>query len=242
MIIDDVDVDVSLYGERSSLTCQDIIHEPFLFGGRCQPPPPPPPPPQQRPGADSCLCPGLGRLSSAWQAAGGSSMRRRKFNYSRCCPLCKQDKSQWCGQLRLKTALSACRRPRLQPSFASPPWMIFIHPASARTRRWKENQRSGGKTRLMASDLNVWNKSAAVKTGNRTETLQRDGIIKGGSGLNEITSGLMHPAATRQMHIQAREAVCTFYSCFFLLLFDREKLTLVTDIKARLEMSCDHLM
>jgi len=47
--------------------------------------------------------PGKGRLSSAWQAAGGPSMRRRKLNYRSCCPLCKQDKSQWYGQLHLNT-------------------------------------------------------------------------------------------------------------------------------------------
>lgn len=55
------------------------------------------------PGPSPACCPGLGRLSSAWQAAGGSSMRRRKLNYRSCCPLCKQDKSQWYGQLHLNT-------------------------------------------------------------------------------------------------------------------------------------------
>lgn len=55
------------------------------------------------PGRSPGRSPGLGRLCSAWQAAGGSSVRRRKFNYRSCCPLCKQDKRQWYGQLRLNT-------------------------------------------------------------------------------------------------------------------------------------------
>lgn len=81
----------------------------LLFAGRCPRSPPPTSPESPRahllPAARGC-----GGWSSAWQAAGGSSMRQRKLNYRSCCPLCKHDKSQWYGQLRFQ-ATHVERRP-----------------------------------------------------------------------------------------------------------------------------------
>lgn len=86
---------------QSSSTAQSITHI-HLYLEADVSPPPSPSLSRMAPGHSPAGCPGLEKLSSVWQAAGGSSMPRRKLNYRSCCTLCKQDKSQWYGQLHFK--------------------------------------------------------------------------------------------------------------------------------------------